>query len=750
VRRLIAGVVLLSATAIAALNWPQELAVRDSLRQVEPWFRLGWLTARGLRDEFRPPTFNPDTSGLRCVGRWSYGPSVKVMVRATPDDTLVCLTRGSGASLIRFRSQESLRLALLSDINSMGITSRAILHDTLVLIGCWQGGTGIEVWGAADPTAPHLLARVSLPPIADIAVQETLLYTIGYVQDSLRVFNIADPRNPVRVGACADSGFPICVAGSHVYLAEQHGLNIVDVSDPTSPHRVASIGGDQAISVTVRDSVCFFGTASSGLRIYNVRNPAAPAYIGSLPGIQPADLYLPPTCDTVLYTPVFHAVNIADLHNPRIIGQTSLPGWDYGVTAVPALGHALVADYFCGLGVVDLSNPGAPRLDMLTFSADMTEDVHVDGTLAYAASYMAAGMKILDASNVTALRTIADVDTPYSGSYCYSVTARDSFAYMSFYYPYLRVIDVTDPARPALAAAAVLYREPKDMVLRDSFLYVAEDYKFQIVNVARPREPQVVGTCNTTAGYYWGMQLQDSLAYLCSWDGLTIISVAQPTAPRLISQTSSPHSRVSSEGLAVHDTLAFIASYSETLWVYSVADPISPRLIAGASLGTGGWGYDADMLDDTTVVVGCRNFVKLVSVTDPAQPRVTASHPTPYWVRRVVSAPPYVYVACRDAGVMVLEATAGAIAEPRTGERRQAIRVSPTLTSGTLTVVSNGVNLLAASAVDIGGRVVANIATLPVVRIDLDISGLPDGVYLIRVRTTEGEETAKAVKTTRR
>jgi hypothetical protein len=84
----------------------------------------------------------------------------------------------------------------------------------------------------------------------------------------------------VQVGARADSGINgMCVVGNYCYLAAQCGLYVDDVSNPASPHRVAAIGGFEALAVTVRDTLCFVGTYTSdfALRVYRDRAPAARA-----------------------------------------------------------------------------------------------------------------------------------------------------------------------------------------------------------------------------------------------------------------------------------------------------------------------------------------------------------------------------------------------------------------------------------------------------------------------------------------
>jgi hypothetical protein len=384
------------------LSFQEHAAVQESLGNVEPWQRRQWLAERGLHDYYKATSWEPTAdSGLKCVGRWSYGPSVKVSLRATADDTIVCLARGSGASIIRFRSRDSLTLDLLSDINCNGIVSRAIIDDTLVYCGMNQGGTGIEVWGVSNLTSPHRLSYVYLPPIMDMAVKDTLLFATGYVQDSLRVFNVADPRNPVQVGACSDSGYPMCVSGNYCYLADRGGINIIDVSNPTSPHRVGKAAtGGIALSVAARDSLCFCGVDDITLRVFNVNNPALPYQVGSLSGIEAHDIYLPTTCDTVLCTPKLHVINIASPASPRLIGFVDCPGWDNGVAIVPSLDHALVADDWQGLVCVDLRQPGTPVVDTIMYKADMAEDIEVQGRSAYVASYH-AGFRILDVSDPT-------------------------------------------------------------------------------------------------------------------------------------------------------------------------------------------------------------------------------------------------------------------------------------------------------------------------------------------------------------
>ena len=93
----------------------------------------------------------------------------------------------------------------------------------------------------------------------------------------IRVYNISDPGNPVKIGSLASGfadAFDIAVSGNTAYVADgAGGLKIVDVTDPTHP--VLTGGEDLATSVgtaeavTVRNGKVYVAVGSAGLAVYN-------------------------------------------------------------------------------------------------------------------------------------------------------------------------------------------------------------------------------------------------------------------------------------------------------------------------------------------------------------------------------------------------------------------------------------------------------------------------------------------------
>jgi hypothetical protein len=716
--------IVLCALGGAAIARPPDFAARaavqESLAGVHPRFRADWLRQRGLDNSDYTTFRRPDSgAGLRLVGRWSYGPATFCMTEVIGVDTVVFLSRGSGVSIVRFRSQDSLSLELLADINCDHLTGRLVVKDGLLCVG----SAGLEVYDIADLRSP--VRTATFPFVAyDHAIRDTFLYVVN--SESLRIYSIADQQAVRFLGGCRDSGYAMCVSDGYAYLGHSSGLYIVDVANPASPHRVGSAAQD-VIALDVRDTLCYLTTTSQGLKVYNVRDPAAPALVGSLGGLPATTLYLPPTCDTVLYTPVFHAISIADPRNPRIIGQVAAPGWDYWVTAVPALNYALVADYYEGLVAIDVTNPVLPTYAGQSFAADMATDVFLDGGRAYVASSK-AGMRILDVTDPTRPTTLGGVDTLWNGVLCPSVAAKDSFAFMGLRRPWFRSVDVTDPARPLLAGACTTSTEAQDMVVRDSLVYCAINYQFAVVNIARPRAPQVVGTLNL-GNLTSGMRMMDSLAYVCSYP-LAIINTADPTHPTQVG--SIPRG---AWNVFVKDSFAFLAAAGLIVW--NVTDPGQPFVID--SLGFGKMVYDV-LIRDTIAYLACSDGLRTASVANVHDMRVTGYAPLPYYGWRLADDSAHIYVAVRDAGICVFDTAVTGVAEPDRRTAPVALRVTPRVSAGRFQIETTMAGT--AAIYDAGGRRIAEVE----VGAELDISASPDGVYVVVVPSRSGTSSAKVVK----
>jgi hypothetical protein len=357
-------------------------------------------------------------------------------------------------------------------------------------------------------------------------------------------------------------------------------------------------------------------------------------------------------------------------------------------------------------------------------------------------------MKLLDLSDPTIPHTLGELDTIGGAEACYSAVATDSFAFMGWFNtPFFRVADVSEPNRPVFVGSCDPFEYAQDMVLRDSFIYCAENYKFQVVNVARPRAPQVVGTCGLQNASL-DLFVSDSLAYVGNWPS-PIINISDPTHPTTVGNFSMPLG-----GVYVRDTFVYLAMSYDSMFVYSVSNPSLPVRLGRLDF-SGGQQYaeynlDIEVLDTIAYVGGWH--LKTVSVADPRNPREVGErwNPPSSYIPRLTYAAPYLYVACSDGGVCIMETLQTGVSESVRRSATCRISVTPSLTRGPVRVAAcvPG-NAFILEVFDVTGNLIQRRTGSMKGTQTIDLTSAPDGAYLVMVKTDVGMSTTKVVKTRR-
>ncbi len=589
---------------LALPSWQNDVAWRDSLTEVPPRFRADWLRARGLDDPFVFGTINPESTGLRLVGKYGRGPSREV----TGQDSLLFLSNGSEVAV--FSTVDPGNPALLSEIQARSIVVQSAVRDSILYIGDYAE---VSIWDISDPVHPAQLSAIPYG-VGDFAVSDSLLAFTR--QGTFRVYSVADSENPLELGTLPDSGTVRAASGSKFVLSSNQDIvYIIDCSDPTHPQRCGSFPG-YALGLDVRDNLCcvamYWTTDIDHFRfdVLDISDPGDVRRIGQLADVGGYDIHLEGSLAFVSgYQSSgfeFTIISIADSTNPAQVGRCATPGDNDGVWRDLATDRAYVADRFRGMTVMDVSNPNSPVVDTSLFSAGSAEDVWVDGNLMYVASN-GSGMHIVDVTDPTRLTGLASVDSSSRFTGCQTIVAKDSFAYMHLS-PSLhdvRVVDVTDPTHPIPVAGANAHNWPEDMVLRDSLMYVAEDNFLEVINVARPREPELVGSCELN-GYAGDLDVVDTLAFL-SHNPLLVINVADPENPAIVGTWSGR-----THGLDAEDSIVYGTGPYTGLVALSVADPTSPYVLD--SLYMENWWNDVAVSGSLAMSVA-RGFARWTSQT---------------------------------------------------------------------------------------------------------------------------------------
>jgi hypothetical protein len=277
------------------------------------------------------------------------------------------------------------------------------------------------------------------------------------LQSSAAQFYVVDITNPASMAVVSTTpvtGFiqigqsGIRVQGQYVYLVSSTGtastnlLQIYDVSNPSAPAFVGSVqvplyglglwvSGEYAYAIS-------FGDASSisTLDVVDVSNPASPTIVGST--------------DTGTA-----GVNVADI---KVFGK-------YAYVAGQSGGQSEIL-------VFDISNPATPHLLSSLPVGHSPQGLDVEGSYWYQAIYDANSLNIYDISNPSSL---SQVGTASLIGICkpQDVTVEGTTAYVTCYTnSSIAVVDVSNPTSPRVEGYISLPATSYPMSLKSEGRYV--------------------------------------------------------------------------------------------------------------------------------------------------------------------------------------------------------------------------------------------------------------------------------------
>lgn len=693
---------------------------------------------------------------LQLVGRWPFAGALRVRPSCNfTNDSIIYMSDGSGIRVLK--ASISRRPQMIGQINCRGILSGqmengtgVVSRDTFLYVA-YMLRRGLQVFSVTDPARPYELS--DLPLTGDptgIALKDSYVIVVGW--DSLfRVINVANAGYPRQVALLRlpDYGLGVDIKGEYAFVGCAHaGLVAVDIRNPLNPQQRGQVTGFTGIWVvcdTTRDFAYVAGGAG-GLHIINIADPGNLYLVSTLASTPTIDIF---KCDTFVYLTGSIApyqsdlfvVSIANPAQPRLVGQSRADGWSYSACALSPFSYAYTCDGWEGLHVISIANPASPQVDTAMYGAWTGEDLAVqDSFVFYANSW--AGLKVLSINDPSAPVEVGSCDTWNLRPEIQTIAVKDSFAYTMWLTAngstYFRSLDIADPRNPIPCGGQLTSWDAKAIVLSDTFAFVAEDYKFEVYNIAQPRQPVRIGRCDLY-DVARGLCIKDTLAYVVP--RLYIVSIADPTAPRVLSSSNT-----NSRGVKVIDTFAYCAAASN-LEVWSVVNPMCPRMITCVPLT--GIGCDVDVIG-RYAYVGSYGM-EVFDITDPVSPIRIAVYETPYGVRRIRHDSTYVYAACADGGLCIFRSCTTGVAERPGQVQPVGVNLLPNPTTGI--VALHG---------DIGQQIVVRDVLSRIVfqqsvknvkageSIILDLRKLPAGCYFVEFDDRSGHAPLKVILSIRR
>lgn len=394
-----------------------------------------------------------------------------------------------------------------------------------------------------------------------------------------------------RIGGTELAGNAVVVEGDRLYFGAAHTLYVYDIAKPLEPKLLGSVGGIGTIrQMALWKGMVYIASRETGMWIVDARDAAAPKLLSRF--------------DTVEL-----ATGISVCGNLVMLGQRQN-----------------------GVEFIDVTDPLKPAHIRIEKTNESQSTIYRDG-ICYSGDWGAGEVTLIDARDMKTVRTLRTVKLRGNGD---GVDVQGHLLYVSTGHHYHDL-------------AAKRRRSPKPG--EPGF---GEGHALEIVDIADPSAPKVLGRCKFDTYYQIGMDMWSPRAsgdyVFCAdtYNGLYAVDAKDPAAMRIVGRIVVPDPK-------------------------NAEAPGVP--VTSVAVGEGAVYLTAK--DCGLVVAGC----PVAKATKPVYPKEPANlgYRIPYrqdlghftaWtpkrrgqVRAVAPFGDYVYVACGQAGMAVLKAKGGAYAQ---------------------------------------------------------------------------------------
>jgi len=367
------------------------------------------------------------------------------------------LTTGLGGLLVVDIS-DPWNPALAGTIPTTGMARDLAVSATTAFVTLEGSSPGLAVFDLSNPDRPRMINFAGTYGTAakGVAVDGTRVVfghqasEFGIDPGGVDVIEAGNPGPPPVAGLLelpGDHVNDVDVQGTLACLARNSELDLVDVSDPQTPHMLGSVPAHSWGSVRMAGTRAYFTGWSNGadapaLWVADISNPQAPsvlggvAYVGGDIAVSGHYVY----CSEENFT----VVDVSDPTHPQAVGSTVVPGQALGMEAFGR--YVYVAGGEGGFSVVDVSMPANPRVvATLATPGGLGLDVAVAGRYAYLACTYE--LEVIDISVPTAPALVSRTAVPDVGL---RIALGGSTAYIACGSLGFCAVDVSNPLAPRL------------------------------------------------------------------------------------------------------------------------------------------------------------------------------------------------------------------------------------------------------------------------------------------------------------
>ena len=419
---------------------------------------------------------------------------------------------------------------------------------------------GFHVISVTDPGDPAILASTDMYTFRNAIVSDGVAYAVKTADvDSVIIFSLSDPANPVRIGAHEYSdpksgSYDILLADSLLITA----CDIIDVSNPSAPASICTYTiqcGGTGLGLW---GDYLYRSRPSYINMYDIKNIEEPYYVDSY-------VFSGNVCDVQVRENLAYVVflsqglvilDISDIHYPVVISEIIENRSYYK--------HIDVKDnILCnGRDVVDISDPAHPLLlaTLRLGSFPYVLDVCLKDNLAFVVrkARFDTGLLVFDLADPRNPVLLSSYEAGFLGSA--TVVVRDTLTFLTTgaVGTGLHIINYADPSSPELIGTYGI-RNCRVVAVDENILYTSPLGSLHVVDISEPDSPSLLGICDEVR-YFSPRAMVPQGDYLYVADNnrdLIVFDVSDPTNPLHVETFRTPSS--GSKNLYIVDDTIFLA-----------------------------------------------------------------------------------------------------------------------------------------------------------------------------------------------
>jgi len=365
--------------------------------------------------------------------------------------------------------------------------------------------------------------------------------------------------------------YDVVVSDNKAYVADDVGLQIIDVSVKESPKLISELevpGNSKAIAL--QGQYAYIAAGDAGLQI----------------------------------------IDIAQAEKPKIISNLNLSRFVKDIEVDSGLLFLVTGYSETTIEVIDVRQPENPTFLSSIISNDFFNSISLEGNRLYVTN--GSQIEVIDVSHPEKPIKAGFIDISNYGSGD-GITVNNNHVYVSTSEIFL-ILDFTDLNAPLILGSVQTeysYRNVGVAILNNKAFLSKQDCGVCVVDISKPAEPVVIGKIETPI-YTNGITIDGTNAYVACEAGLQIVDI-DSDSPKIISSIYRPSF---SFCVQVKDNIAYAAGNG--LQIIDISDPITPKIIG--IIGLKSVAQDIEVSGNNVFIAG-NSKMEIIDISDISNPQ---------------------------------------------------------------------------------------------------------------------------------